>query len=580
MPESRALHRVQDRLVVLLGNSVEGRVSVVAGMLHRDASEATSYWLQLVVSVGIATLGLVVGSTAVVIGAMLVAPLMSPIVALAMGLATGSPFLVLRSAGRIGLSVLVAVGGAALMTLLLPFHELNAEIAARTSPTVLDLLTAAFCAMAGVYAASRPGSDTATTAAGTSIGISLVPPLCASGYGLGTLTWPVAGGAMLLFLTNLVAIVAVGTAAFAAAGFNRVDVAALEHDELSTGNDAPLARAMARRLARWFGSRSGPLLRFVMPFALLGVVYLPLRQALDEVVWELRVRTVVREALAREPGRIVQSRVHVARHGVEVVVVMLGKSTDAEDLRTRLDAEVMAASGVRPMLEVLAVPDATAFAGLESTLLTPRAAANLPVPKALTAAEKLDSAREAALGVVQRLWPSEAAGELVASDLSTDADGLPRVRLVHFGDPLPGAALESLVRAIEEKLERRPALTDVALPLGKLTREVGDLRFLVQVQAAARDTLSVAQLRLCVTRPLLVEGEAHQSDLDLARVLDEALAGHPRLTTTTGETFEAQIVQGACPEAAPPEAEGVLRGAGESEGITPTNDESTATSGD
>src|SRR5689334_20594661 len=132
--------RLQDSLVRLLGNASEGRAPLVAGMLRRDAREAASYWLQLVVSIGIATLGLVVGSTAVVIGAMLVAPLMGPIVGLAMGLAAGSPFLVLRSAGRIGLSVLVAVGGAAAITLLLPFHEVNGEIAARASPTVLDLI--------------------------------------------------------------------------------------------------------------------------------------------------------------------------------------------------------------------------------------------------------------------------------------------------------------------------------------------------------------------------------------------------------------------------------------------------------
>lgn len=92
------LIRVQDHLVRLLGNSVEGRGPLVAAMLHRNAREATTYWLQLIVSIGIATLGLVVGSSAVVIGAMLVAPLMGPIVGLAMGLATGSPFLVLRSA--------------------------------------------------------------------------------------------------------------------------------------------------------------------------------------------------------------------------------------------------------------------------------------------------------------------------------------------------------------------------------------------------------------------------------------------------------------------------------------------------
>jgi uncharacterized membrane protein len=101
---------------------------------------------------------------------------------------------------------------------------MNSEISARTSPTVLDLITASFCALAGVYASVRPGSDTSTTAAGTAISVSLVPPLCASGYGIGTAAWPVAGGAALLFLTNLVAIVVVATSAFVASGFNRVDV--------------------------------------------------------------------------------------------------------------------------------------------------------------------------------------------------------------------------------------------------------------------------------------------------------------------------------------------------------------------
>src|SRR5690242_7802537 len=124
------LRRLQDALLRVLGHGAEQRASTFAGMLHRDASEATAYWLQLVVSVGIATLGLVVGSAAVVIGAMLVAPLMGPIVGLAMGLASGSPFLVLRTAGRVLLSVVVAVGGAAAITLMLPFHELNSEIAA------------------------------------------------------------------------------------------------------------------------------------------------------------------------------------------------------------------------------------------------------------------------------------------------------------------------------------------------------------------------------------------------------------------------------------------------------------------
>jgi uncharacterized hydrophobic protein (TIGR00271 family) len=177
----RSVVRFQNRLSTLLGCAPNVRAPVVAAMLRRDASEATGYWLQLVVSIGIATLGLVLGSTAVIIGAMLIAPLMKPIVNLGMGLAVGSPFLVLRSGGRVALSVAAAISFSALLTRMLPFHELTAEISARTAPTALDLFAAAFCALAGVYASMRPSSDVAATAAGTSIGISLVPPLCASG---------------------------------------------------------------------------------------------------------------------------------------------------------------------------------------------------------------------------------------------------------------------------------------------------------------------------------------------------------------------------------------------------------------
>ena len=294
----RGVRSLQDGLLRALGFNVDDRTKLVADMLERGPNDTVSYWLQLGVSIGIATLGLVVGSAAVIIGAMLVAPLMGPIIALAMGLAAGSPFLVLRSASRIVLSVVVSIGGAALITVMLPFHEVNAEIAARTSPTALDLLTAGFCALAGVYASLRPGSDTATTAAGTSIGISLVPPLCASGYGLGTGLWSVAGGAALLFLTNLVAILFVGTLSFVAAGFNRVNAVALERDELSKSRRAIVAAAIARRLAGLFESKAGPALRFIMPLVLLAAVYVPLRRALDEVAWQVRVRAAVHESIA------------------------------------------------------------------------------------------------------------------------------------------------------------------------------------------------------------------------------------------------------------------------------------------
>jgi uncharacterized hydrophobic protein (TIGR00271 family) len=555
---SGSLIRLQDRLVVLLGLGVEGRSPLLSSMLRPQANEAAAYWLQLFVSVGIATLGLVVGSAAVVIGAMLVAPLMGPIVGLAMGLATGSPFLVLRSTGRIGLSLIIAVGGAALITLMLPYHELNAEISARTSPTVLDLITAGFCALAGVYATLRPGVDTATTAAGTSVSISLVPPLCASGYGVGTLDWSVAGGAALLFLTNLVAIVVIGTAAFVAAGFNRVDVVTAERDELQNRSaGAPIARALALRLSRVFASGWGPALRFAMPFLLLAAVYVPLRHALDEVAWEVRVRAAVRESIAREPLRIVQSRVHVERHEIEIVVVLLGKTEDAEVARTRLDAQIRKVSGVVPRIEILAVPDATAFAGLESTLLEPHRVAT-PAPSALPPSpdEQLAAVRVRIRSITAELWPTAVAGEPIAVDLATNEEGPLSVRVVHLGRPLGADGVDTLQRALSSGFGRQVRLVDVAIPATELGRAEGDLWFVARVAAGVRALAGVPESSVCVTRPADAarDRKPNPAELELGRTLDETLAAHPRVTTTPGTSWAVRFTRGACPPSAAADA--------------------------
>jgi uncharacterized hydrophobic protein (TIGR00271 family) len=547
----------QDRLVALLGNSVEGRPKLVAAMLRRDAREVTSYWLQLTVSVGIATLGLVVGSTAVVIGAMLVAPLMGPIVCLAMGLATGSPFLVLRAAGRIGLSMITAVGGAAAITLMLPFHELNAEIAARASPTVLDLITAAFCALAGVYASLRPGSDTATTAAGTSISISLVPPLCASGYGLGTMDWTVAGGAALLFLTNLVAIVAVGTVSFVVAGFNRVNAVGLERDELRDGGQgARVARALALRLARLFESQWGPALRFLMPFALLAAVYVPLRSALDEVAWEVRARSAVRRAMTRESRRVVQSRVRVDRHEVELVVVLLGTTVEAHAVRTRLDREIQLSTGVVPRIEVLAVPDATAFAGLESTLLKPErvaaAAPALPVPTH----EQVRATQRELWTMVDDVWPSSTVGRPLALDLGSEESGALRLRIVHLGPALGPDAVESMAHIMTSKLARPVRIVDVAVPSEELTPTGGHYAFMARVAAALRASSGVSPLNVCVVRPAEPSSarKVDPAETDLARTLGELFAKHPRVTTVPGDSWRVRFTLASCAPPSPADA--------------------------
>ncbi|RYZ07594.1 MAG: DUF389 domain-containing protein [Myxococcales bacterium] len=554
----RTWHGLQDRLLQMLGKGEDRRNAVVRQMLHRDANESLSYWLQLGVSVGIATLGLVVGSAAVVIGAMLIAPLMGPIVALAMGLATGSPFLVLRSAGRILLSIAVAISGAAFITVLLPFHELNSELTARSTPTALDLLTAGFCALAGVYASLRSGSDTAATAAGTSIGISLVPPLCASGYGLGTSTESLARGAGLLFLTNLVAIVAVGSACFLAAGFNRADVLGLERDELARGEDAPIARVLARRLSSLFESRLGPLLRFIMPFALLALVYLPLRRALNEVAWEVTVRRAVREALDAEQKPIVESKAQVKRHAVELVVVLLGTTADAEASRARLEERVARAAGVKPHLEVIAVPDSRAFAGLESTLLTPNALASAAAAPPPPMGQRARQTVQEVSAEVRKVWPSATMGALGSVAVESQATGI-RLTVRHWGDSLPPTGKELLEKSLAAALESRVIILDEPLPLAKLNRARGDEAFLSAAGELARAARGFPEAVLCVERPAASPKRRRASEQALSAAFDQVVASAVRKQERAAEDFSLSVASDVCfaaDEQAPPGADG------------------------
>jgi uncharacterized hydrophobic protein (TIGR00271 family) len=541
--------RLQNRLAAVLGCNADHRPAVIAAMLRRGPSEATGYWLQLFVAVGIATLGLVLGSTAVVIGAMLIAPLMGPIVSFGMGLAVGSPFLVLRSGLRILISIVLAVGCSSILTLLLPFHDLNAELAARTTPTVLDLLTASFCALAGVYAAMQPGSDVASTAAGTSIGISLVPPLCASGYGVATADWNVAGGAALLFLTNLAAIVLVGTLSFSAAGFNQVDIVSLEGNELQQGGDSPMGRSrLDRRLQALFASRSGPWLRWVMPFALLAAVYVPLVEGLDEVAWQIRARQQVDLIVRQLSSRVVQSRIRVERKQIALTLILLGSPAEAAELRRELDGRLQAATGVAPKIEVLAVADAEAVAGLQASLRQPEPAPLLVQPRPSQALEAIGQTLRSAL---ERRWPSRTAGDPLAIGFALNEEQF-ALQVVHLGAELAPTAIESLERALSEDLMLPLRLHDAALPRNVLNVDAVERAFIVRWLDRAR---LARQVWVCVSAPTA----ANAADAGAPRLeegppslqgqpspLGSLLADQPRVAFIAGPPGRLQFVAGAC----------------------------------
>ena len=269
--------------------------------LYLDLSRAAtlrdaSYWLQILFSAGIATLGLVLNSPAVIIGAMLISPLMSPILAAGLAFSTGGLVLGLRSVFKLFLSSALAIGFAVLLVVLLPFREMTSEITARTQPNTLDLLIALFSGAVGSIATCRKVKGVVTSIPGVAIAVALMPPLCVAGYGIGLAAtfdgqtgMRIAGGGALLFLTNLVAITFTAMLVLLALEINTPRVRRkTERWEQADAESRFVINSMRRfpRLEQARKIHSLPL-RFAMILIPLGLIFIPLSRAFTQLQTEI-----------------------------------------------------------------------------------------------------------------------------------------------------------------------------------------------------------------------------------------------------------------------------------------------------
>ena len=157
-------------------------------------------WI-LAFSIIIASDGLNVNSTAVIIGAMLISPLMGPIIGTGLALGTNDVDLLKTAFKNLLVMVGISLGASTLFFLLSPLDLINpTELEARTSPTIYDVLIALFGGLAGILENSR--KERGTTIAGVAIATALMPPLCTAGYGLSCLNLHYFFGAMYLFIIN------------------------------------------------------------------------------------------------------------------------------------------------------------------------------------------------------------------------------------------------------------------------------------------------------------------------------------------------------------------------------------------
>ncbi|WP_416810758.1 TIGR00341 family protein [Demequina sp.] len=198
----------------------------------RVRSQHTRFWLLLILAAAIATAGVAADSTATVIGAMIVAPLMRPIQGTMLATVLGDRKQLTRSILIMCAGALAAIAVGFILGLLLvqPMTAAsNAQVAGRVSPGLIDLFAALATGVVGSIALVR--SDISDTLPGVAIAISLVPPLCVVGLTLESGAWTQALGALLLFVTNVAAILATGAIVMAIYGYSKLRLLEVEDKE-------------------------------------------------------------------------------------------------------------------------------------------------------------------------------------------------------------------------------------------------------------------------------------------------------------------------------------------------------------
>jgi len=220
LPNEKEIEEVSRNNIPFFTHASEERFRDLFISLRDDAKINSIYITLIILSTMLATIGLFQGSSAVIIGAMLLAPLMAPIVSLAMGLLRGNIELLKNSISKIALGVFLALLASAIIAQIFPHKMITGEISARLSPTLLDLAVAIISGIAGAY--SKSFKEIIQSLAGVAIAVALVPPLAVAGIGIGRVNLDFFLHAFLLFSTNLIGITLAATLTFRILGFSPI----------------------------------------------------------------------------------------------------------------------------------------------------------------------------------------------------------------------------------------------------------------------------------------------------------------------------------------------------------------------
>ena len=232
--------------------------------VREEGRTSGRYNFMVLMSCGIAMLGLLLSSPAVVIGAMLISPLMGPIMSLGFSLCVLDFRQLRRALIGIVIGLALSLGVSYIIVSFSPLTDVTPEILARTQPNLFDLLVAIFSGLAGGYAVTMRKGETIV---GVAIATALMPPLAVTGFGIATGSMPIAQGAFFLFMTNLLAISLTVTAVAKWYGFGR---------------------AQGRNTVLW---------QSLLTIAVFAALSLPLGTSLKNIAHEAYATKVVRSAI-------------------------------------------------------------------------------------------------------------------------------------------------------------------------------------------------------------------------------------------------------------------------------------------
>lgn len=303
--------------------------------LWRTSNPTVNYNVLIGISAIIATVGLLAGSSATIIGAMIVAPLMGPLSAIAFAMSVGNRRLLKHASGALLIGITLTILLAYAIALLSGLHSLNAEILSRVRPTLLDLIVALAAGAAGAFAKVK--NQVADALPGVAIAVALAPPLCVVGIGLAMQSSMIYQGAALLFLTNLAGILFSGTLIF---------------------------------IWQEYGSLKKARQGLVVTAATIMILGLPLGISLRELIIEAKARNLVNVLVRRQTvtfgdTQIQNLRVDMGKEALQVVLEVAATPNSITKrqvdlvrsfLETRLDRPVSLEVKVTPLEEFFAEP--------------------------------------------------------------------------------------------------------------------------------------------------------------------------------------------------------------------------------